>query len=277
VVRNGSARATSIPEILAELHRLTEEETLVTAEVIQLLEPLSRNDLQDERRGEEQKETDFGSIPQSWSLVPIAELTKQMQYGLSVRGGSTGRFPILRMNCQVDGKVVMRDLQFVDLSDELARDYKVNVGDILFNRTNSYELVGRTAIVEEETDAVFASYLVRVVADEGKADPRYLNYFLNWDVAQAVLKRLASRGVSQANISAGKLREFEIPAPPIKEQEAIAQVLAALDRKRNVARRKSVVLDRLNQALLHKLMTGEVRVRDLDLSAIPAQDALAKS
>ena len=217
-------------------------------------------------RGEAQKETEIGRVPASWELRPIGEFAHQLQYGLSMRGEPFGRYPILRMNCQQDGKVLLRDLQFVNVDDETAKTYRVKPGDILFNRTNSYELVGRTTIVEMETNAVFASYLVRVSVDNKRLDPRFLNHFLNWGSAQAELKKLASRGVSQANISAGKLREFGIPVTNLDEQGEIVAILDAIDRKIDLHRRKRAVLDDLFKALLHKLMTGEIRVADLDLS-----------
>ena len=219
-------------------------------------------------RGEAQKEIEIGPVPESWELRPIGEFAHQLQYGLSVRGEPSGRYPILRMNCQQDGKVLLRDLQFVNVDDDTAKTYRVKPGDILFNRTNSYELVGRTAIVEVETNAVFASYLVRVSVDNKRLDPRFLNHFLNWDSAQAELKKLASRGVSQANISAGKLREFGIPLTDLDEQGEIVSILDAIDRKIDLHLRKRAVLDDLFKALLHKLMTGEIRVSDLDLSKI---------
>ncbi len=223
-------------------------------------------------RGEAQKETEVSPIPESWELRPIGEFAHQFQYGLSVRGEPSGRYPILRMNCQQDGKVLLRDLQFVNVDDETAKTYRVKPGDILFNRTNSYELVGRTAIVEIETSAVFASYLVRVSVDNKRLDPRFLNHFLNWDSAQAELKKLASRGVGQANISAGKLREFGIPVTDLDEQGEIVAILDAIDRKIDLHRRKRAVLDDLFKTLLHKLMTGEIRVSDLDLSRIEGRN-----
>lgn len=106
------------------------------------------------------------------------------------------------MNCQEDGRVVVRDLQYVDIDEATAQSFRVTRGDIPFNRTNSYELVGRTAIVDDHIDAVFASYLIRLSIDEERLLPQYLNYFLNWDFAQGELKKLASRAVGRANINA---------------------------------------------------------------------------
>jgi type I restriction enzyme S subunit len=225
-------------------------------------------------RGDAGKETEFGLVPQSWELRTVGHYTRQMQYGLSVRGEASGKYPILRMNCQKDGKVVMRDLQYVNIDDATAREYQVRFNDILFNRTNSYELVGRTAIVEDPTDAVFASYLVRISLDQERLEPRFLNHLLNWEKTQAELKKLASRGVSQANISAGKLRDFVIPVPDIAEQREIVEVLDAVGRKIDLHHRKRAAVEELFKALLHKLMTGEIRVADLNLTPlVPKQMA----
>jgi type I restriction enzyme S subunit len=227
-------------------------------------------------RGEAQKETEIGPVPESWSVAPIGRYTKLSQYGLSIRGNATGRYPILRMNCQEDGRVVLRDLQYVELDHATAQSFRVNRDDLLFNRTNSYELVGRTAIVEGDIDAVFASYLIRLSIDDERLLPRYLNYFLNWDFAQSELKKLASRAVGQANINATKLSGFTVPVPTIDEQREIVAILDAIDRKIGLHREKRTVLDELFKALLHKLMTGEIRVGDLDLSALaPARVAEA--
>lgn len=216
--------------------------------------------------GEAQKETEIGPVPESWEPYPIGEFAHQMQYGLSIRGAATGTYPILRMNCQQDGKVIFRDLQYVDIDDETADIYRVNQNDVLFNRTNSYELVGRTAIVQQTMNAVFASYLVRVAVDESRVQSGFLNYYLNWDAAQSELKKLASRGVSQANISAGKLKRFPVPVPLLDEQNEIVNILDAIDRKIDLHRRKRAVLEDLFKALLYKLMTREIQVHDLTSS-----------
>lgn len=220
-------------------------------------------------RGDAQKESEIGPIPDTWQLVLAGSIATKMQYGLSKRGASSGRYPILRMNCIADGKVVFRDLQYVDLDDDTAEAFMVHPGDLLFNRTNSYELVGRTAIMKSQTKAVFASYLVRIAVDRQRIVPDYLNHLLNCDLMQSELKKLASRSVSQANISAGKLKGLAIPLPAsLDEQHEIAIILDAISRKIDLHRRKRAVLDELFKTLRHRLMTGEVRASDLDLSVL---------
>ena len=218
-------------------------------------------------RGEAQKETEIGSVLESWEVTTIDDVAVTTQYGLSVRGRTSGTYPILRMNCQEDGKVHYRDLQFVDLDSESYDRFRVKPGDLLFNRTNSIDLVGRMAIIEDDRPAVFASYLVRLVVDADRCIPEFLNHFMNWPRTQGEIKKLASRAVGQANINATKLRTVQFPLPAIDEQQNIVAILEAIDRKIDLHRKKRAVLDDLFKVLLHKLMTGKIWIADLDLSA----------
>jgi type I restriction enzyme S subunit len=194
-----------------------------------------------------------------WTWSALGELTQRMQYGLSVRGGVEGRYPILRMNCQQDGRVLFRDLQYVDLDANTARAYQVHPGDILFNRTNSYELVGRTAIAEVESEAVFASYLLRIVLDKSQVDPHFINFFLNWQVTQQELKKLAGRGVSQANISAENLRSLLVPVPLIDEQRSIAALLKLVRRAIELQDSCTTIARELKSAVTRRLFTRGLR------------------
>ena len=225
-------------------------------------------------RGEAQKETELGPVPESWEITAIDDVAVSTQYGLSMRGGMSGTFPILRMNCQEDGKVHYRDIQFVDLNSESYDRFQVRPGDLLFNRTNSIELVGRMAIVEDDRPAVFASYLVRLVVDTKQCIPEFLNYFMNWPRTQEEIKKLASRAVGQANINATKLRTVLFPLPTLEEQQEIVTNLDTIDRKIDLHRRKRSVLEELFKTLLHKLMTGEVRVEELDLMSLETKEAV---
>lgn len=218
-------------------------------------------------RGEPQQETEIGPVPESWGVTTIGDVAASTQYGLSVRGQPSGAYPILRMNCQEDGKVHYRDLQFVDLDAETYDTFRVSPGDLLFNRTNSIDLVGRMAIIDDDRPAVFASYLVRLIVEADRCTPEFLNYFMNWPRTQEEIKKLASRAVGQANINATKLRTVLFPLPAIDEQRSIVDILSAVDRKIDLHRRKWMVLEELFKALLHKIMTGEIRIGDLDLLA----------
>jgi type I restriction enzyme S subunit len=216
-------------------------------------------------RGEKSKETEIGQIPKSWELLLLESVLKLAQYGLSVRGLSMGQYPILRMNCQFDGQVHLNDLQYVNLDKDIFEKFKMTDGDVLFNRTNSWELVGRTAIYHSSETAVFASYLIRLKLDEEKINPDFLNHYFNMDATQQRLKSLASRGVSQSNISASKLKTFQVPVPKLNEQLEIIKILRAIDQKIILHTAKKSALQDLFKTILNKLMTGEIRVKDLDI------------
>lgn len=209
------------------------------------------------------KETEIGTVPEHWEVVRLGEAITQAQYGLSMRGESTDKYPIIRMNNLSDGRVDINSLQYVNLEKNTYSRFRLNKGDILFNRTNSYELVGKTSIFNLNGEYVFASYIIRLVTDDNRLISTFLNHYLNMESTQGRLKLLATRGVSQSNISASKLKGFLIPIPPIFEQKQIANFLTLMDQKINVEDTRKSTLQSLFQTLLHLLMTGQVRANYL--------------
>jgi type I restriction enzyme S subunit len=261
----------AIAHVLSTLQRAVEEQDKIIAAARELKKSLMRHLFTYGPVPPEQaervllKETEIGMVPEQWEVVAVEDVVDSTQYGISLRGSPHGKFPILRMNNLADGRVDNSDLQYVDLEEDDFQKFKVCRGDILFNRTNSYELVGKTVVFDLEGDYVFASYLVKVVADTDKLSPRYLNYYLNWEVVQSRMKMFATRGVSQSNINATKLRGFQIRLPPLPEQHEIARILSAVDKKIETEEKRKAALQALFKTMLHLLMTGQIRVKDWEL------------
>ena len=155
--------------------------------------------------------------------VAIGDLCERLQYGLSAPMNTDGNGSrCFRMNEIVRGR--MHDggsMKCVPLSDADFRKYRLEVGDVMFNRTNSYEHVGRTGLFTLPGDYVFASYLVRLTIKREVALPEYVNAVMNSHIFQTRVKKLASRAIGQANISASNLAKFPIPVPPMEEQQNI--------------------------------------------------------
>lgn len=169
-------------------------------------------------------------VPQDWRALPIGEIVSASQYGLSHPSDANGSTPIIGMKDMNRGKVLAADWARVSVTSDERERFCLNPGDILLNRTNSNDLVGKVALWDHEEEAVFASYLVRFVIDPREALPRYVNHYLNADDGQRRLKQLATRGVSQANINPTQFRQrFMIALPPLPEQRRIAAVLDAWD------------------------------------------------
>ena len=154
-------------------------------------------------------QTKVGLITQDWNIVPIGKVIKLSQYGLSISTDENGTIPIIGMKHLVDGKVEIDNLSCVSISDEEQEKFCLKKGDILLNRTNSYELVGKVSLFDFDNKLiVFASYLVRFQFDKNKVLSEFANYFLNSYPAQHYLKRLATKGVSQANINPSVFRKL---------------------------------------------------------------------
>jgi type I restriction enzyme S subunit len=171
------------------------------------------------------------AIPHGWSLVTAGSLLTDTEYGLSEPGDVEGDTSIVGMKNIGDGKVVLSNLSTINSNDADLSKMTLRKGDILLNRTNSPDLVGKVGIVRENSDAVFASYLVRLTIDPERVDAEYLNAWLNGDIAQRAIKRISTRAVSQANVNP---TEFQKYCPVLlpgteKEQTKIASVLQTWD------------------------------------------------
>ncbi|XHR31200.1 MAG: RhuM family protein [Chthoniobacteraceae bacterium] len=183
-----------------------------------------------------------------------------------------GRCPILRMTNQVNGRISPTKLQYSEISDCKLEKFRVQRGDILFNRTNSFELVGRTSIFDLPGDFVFASYLIRLRTLADQLNPFFLNLYLNADETQQRLKGIATRAVSQSNISATRLKGFSLPVPPIEEQCKIVKVLETVQRAIEQQERLLALTAELKKALLHRLFTTGLRnepQKQTDIGPIP--------
>ena len=159
--------------------------------------------------------------PNRWPTRKLGDLLSVSQYGTSAQPREAGQTPILRMNNLVDGHMDTSSLRFVDLEDAELEGLLVKKGDLLFNRTNSIELVGKIARFDLNGPFVFASYLVRLRTKPTLMDSSFLNIDLNSNTGQRLIQALATKGVSQANINVTNLKGIAVPVPDLESQEAI--------------------------------------------------------
>lgn len=153
-------------------------------------------------------------------------------------------------------------------------------GDLIFIRTNGViERLGACAVFAgQPAGALFASYLIRATVDRERLDPYFAAHFFASETGTSIVAGRATLAADgKYNLNTGTIDSLPLPLPPtLDEQREIVAVLDAIDRKIDLHQRKRAVLDDLFRALLHKLMTGEIRVTDLDLSALsPPPEAVA--
>lgn len=221
-------------------------------------------------RGEAQKETEIGPIPESWELKPLGSFGR-------VGNGSTpkksvneywdgGDFPWLTSAKVYDRDIVSADQFVTQEALEKCHLPIVEPGAILVAITGQGKTLGNCAVLRVR--ATINQHLAYVATDLSLADPGYLRGYL--ETQYDYFRQVGGGGGStKGALTCAFLRGVPIPCPPtLEEQREIVAVLDAIDRKIDLHRLKRAVLDELFKALLHKLMTGEIRVTDLDLSAL---------
>ncbi|MDX7681853.1 restriction endonuclease subunit S [Aeromonas caviae] len=206
------------------------------------------------------KQTEVGVIPEDWKVDPLGVLINQIEYGSSAKSSSRGRVPVLRMGNLQDGQIDWGDLVYTNNDYEISK-YELNDGDVLFNRTNSIDLVGKTALYKGIKKAIFAGYLIRIKVDPQCLDARYLNYFLNTPTARKYGLSVVSVGVSQANINGQKLKSYPIPYPAhVEEQVSIATALSDTDALITGLEQLIAKKQAIKTAAMQQLLTGRTRL-----------------
>ena len=167
--------------------------------------------------------------PDDWKVYTLNKLVEQTQYGTNQAVSTDGFIPIIGMKEIQNGKVLIA-AQKVSLSPSEQEKYRLDDGDILLNRTNSLDLVGKSGVYHQNTHAVFASYLIRLKPVRSLIDSDYLGYYLNSYPAYITLKKIATAAISQANINPTELKRLMvIPCPSLPEQRRIAEFLGTWD------------------------------------------------
>lgn len=210
------------------------------------------------------EENDSGELPESWRFIALRKLCVSFEYGTSAKSQSSGNVPVLRMGNIQDGEIDWADLVYTSNKEEIQK-YLLRPNTVLFNRTNSPELVGKTAIYRGERPAIFAGYLIRV-NQFPELDPEYLNICLNTNYAKEFRLHVKTDGVSQSNINAQKLSTFEVPFCSLAEQQEIVrrvQKLFVLANKIEGRYTKAQAhTEKLEQSILAKAFRGELVAQD---------------
>ena len=203
----------------------------------------------------------LGTIPTDWQAALLGDILESTTYGTNVSLGENGGVPILRMNNLQNGKIDLSDVRRANLADRELLTLDLVRGDILFNRTNSRDLVGKVAIVHSLPNPTsFASYLVRLRVKENLVDPFWLAALMVSKSCQSRIRRFATPGVSQANINPTSLKALIVPLPSLPEQQAIAAILESVDESIEKGRGAGEGLRLLKAAAADTLLTGRVRV-----------------
>jgi type I restriction enzyme S subunit len=177
-------------------------------------------------RCEDLSAVDISSLPrlsENWTWTQVREVTDLLQYGTSRKAGTArSGIPVLRMGNIQDGRLVFDNLKYLPAELPFIEDFLLHDGDVLFNRTNSRKLVGKTAVYKNYyPKAIFASYLIRLRVDSKKCLPDFLAHYINSYYGTRYIASVVSQQVGQANVNGKKLSMMPFPLAPLAEQERI--------------------------------------------------------
>jgi type I restriction enzyme S subunit len=208
------------------------------------------------------------SLPEHWTAVNIKRVVSRVDYGISESTEQQGRHPVLKMGNIQAGEMTFTNMEFVD---EVGEDLLLDTNDLLYNRTNSIDQVGKAALFRGSKDdgVTFASYLVRLRVNH-RIKPAFLNHVVNSQGFLAFARKSAIPSVQQANLNSTRYCRMLIPLPPLSEQEAICDYLGEQlgEVKQVVSTTESQIdiLTAYRKSLIHECVTGQRRITETTTS-----------
>lgn len=189
----------------------------------------------------------------------IKDIVSEVNYGTSKPAENNGEYPYLRMNnITYSGDWDFTSLKFINLLESEKEKYLLKKGDIVFNRTNSKELVGKTAVYYEDSEMAIAGYLIRVRTNE-KSVPEYISGYLNSSHGKTKLKTMCKSIIGMANINAQELQGIDILIPPLELQLQYASTLKQIRSEKLKVNRDVDLSESLFQSLLQSAFNGELK------------------
>ena len=204
--------------------------------------------------------------PKGWNVVTIKDIVTEVRYGTSKPAVEGGKYPYLRMNnLTLNGQLDLKNLKYIDIPDEEIEKCVVRKGDVLFNRTNSIDLVGKTAVFNLVEDMVIAGYIIRIRLNE-KILPEVFSQYMNLKALKDVLRAMAKGAVNQANINAQELQSIKVYLPDMDIQKQFIKIKDQIDKSKFVIHKflyctthntKSIIKPRPNTKESGKIRGGK--------------------
>lgn len=174
----------------------------------------------------------YPSNPKGWETATIRDIVADVRYGSSRPAVDGGKYPYLRMNnITYGGELDLTDTKRIDIPDNELDKCTVRRGDVLFNRTNSKELVGKTCVYNRDEMMVLAGFVIRVRVTE-RVLPEFLSAFLNTDFSKQMLLGMCKAAIGQANINAQEMQNIGIYLPPTELQRQFVQFKEQTDKSK---------------------------------------------
>ncbi len=194
----------------------------------------------------------YPSNPKGWETATIRDIVADVRYGSSRPAVDGGKYPYLRMNnITYGGELDLTDTKRIDIPDNELDKCTVRRGDVLFNRTNSKELVGKTCVYNRDEKMVLAGFVIRVRVTE-RVLPEFLSAFLNTDFSKQMLLGMCKAAIGQANINAQEMQNIGIYLPPTELQRQFVQFKEQTDKSKLAVQKGLQELEILKKSLMQQ-------------------------
>lgn len=199
------------------------------------------------------------SNPKKWDVVRINDVVEYSQYGTSLKSNSSRQgYPIIGMgNITNEGQLDLSKISYVQLPTDEFEKLKLNKGDVIFNRTNSTELIGKTTYWNLDFNAVLASYLVKLKLKEN-TNPVFFTFLLNTQYFKKLFARRCKKAVNQSNISPTLLKKFKMYLPPITIQNQFETIVREVEITKTYQKQSKKSIANLFYSLQQKAFEGEL-------------------
>ena len=187
----------------------------------------------------------------NWKHGIIKDLVREVKYGTS-KPANGGKYKYLRMNnITYDGKLDLREIKYIDIEESEKEKYSTKNGDILFNRTNSKELVGKTCVFDIEEEMIIAGFIIRVRINEF-ANPYFISEYMNTVYLKEKLRNMCKDASGQSNINAKELENIKIYIPPIDLQNQFSKIVKQIDKQKFEIEKSLKETQELYESLMEK-------------------------
>ena len=194
----------------------------------------------------------YPANPMGWKIGTIRDIVADVRYGSSRPAVEDGKYPYLRMNnITYGGKLDLSDTKRIDIPDNELDKCTVRRGDVLFNRTNSKELVGKTCVYDRDEMMVLAGFVIRIRVND-RILPDFLSAFLNTDFSKQMLLGMCKTAIGQANINAQELQNIGLYLPPVELQRRFVQFKKETDKSKLALQKSLEKLETLKKAFMQK-------------------------
>ena len=194
----------------------------------------------------------YPANPMGWEIGTIRDIVTEVRYGSSRPAVDGGKYPYLRMNnITYGGELDLSDTKRIDIPDNELDKCTVRRGDILFNRTNSKELVGKTCVYDRDEMMVLAGFVIRIRVKD-RILPEFLSAFLNTDFSKQMLLGMCKTAIGQANINAQELQNIGLYLPPVELQQCFVQFKKETDKSKSTIQKSLEKLEILKKSLMQK-------------------------